>query len=1175
MAYLRFPIFSLYLLLATGLGISSSATAQEPPPGGNQPEAAAPAVEDNAASATPIREQTIYIPYKRLREVFEQQGRGVFLPYEKFQELWQKARASDMPRPDNQPPVGALISEIDNEATIERDVLTVQATLRIELLGKGWHALPLRLNDSAIRSATLGDEPARVIYQPDQGYQLLIKNDDDAPRQLTLNLVYTKAFSKSPGQNSVSFEAPVAPINRWRIRVPQAGVKVNVQPLIAATEAPAADPAAPVDETVVLAFVGAAPTVSINWTPKSEGAAGLEALATVQAQQEVVVEEGVIRTRTRLTYEISRSELNQLVVEVPADQKVTRVLDANVRKWDITAEADKQTITIDLFQPARGTQELTLELERFSDEQALRDVLVPVVKAVGVGRQQGIVVARLGEELRGEPTVKNGLLQLDAAELPPGLQNTPWSFSYRYAAIPFEFRLNVEKVQPVLQARQLVEAYLEPRALTIDLVGQIDVQKAGVYQFQVAIPDGFEIRSVVGHSIAGCTAATIDKYRVTGEMPRVLQIDLAQKALGKTGFLVELHRTLEDANLLEPTGATSAITVPIPKVLVANDQLSGGVVIHAPESLRLVPVASDVLRAVSFVEARQEIESLRQGRFPDAREVLAFAHAAQVADPQLTVERRRPYVTAQQLLQVHIDSGVTKYEVQFFFEVQYSGVKTLRIDVPTDLADQIRNRTPQFRESTMNPQPADVAAGYTAWRFEGEREFLGSSTIVLGWEQQGDELQVGKSTTLEIPELRPRGTDRAWGQIVLTKSETLDIQADKVEGVRPIDPREELDPRAAAAEAARAFEFHDVWSLSVVATRYELEEVKRTSIERAFVRMVVTRGEKIAVQAIYRIRSAVQRLAVELPANYTFDRDPLYINGELASIERGDQGRLYVPLVNQKPDEPFVVELRYELPGNQRQLDLPYFPSQEGQQTEPAVQQVQLAVYLPEDLALLGTRGPWTNHQARWYRHLNRLDLNQPDDNAQIASVFAGVPVNNQRAGEFPVDGRRYTFTTLRPEPPPAGSLRLIAWDQRVLNLTLYLSLFVVGVVCIRQAPRTKLVLLMLIVLGLVAVGVFAPTFAMQIMDQYLAIAIMSLVVVWGVASAVWHRTPPPPPPPTPAPPPTAVPPPPASTTPATGSREVQIEDVDGESPFRGENQPPTSADDRGEDTGKGGPSNA
>jgi hypothetical protein len=40
----------------------------------------------------PAREQTIYIPYSKLRQIFEKEGRGVFVPYDEFQKLWKSAR---------------------------------------------------------------------------------------------------------------------------------------------------------------------------------------------------------------------------------------------------------------------------------------------------------------------------------------------------------------------------------------------------------------------------------------------------------------------------------------------------------------------------------------------------------------------------------------------------------------------------------------------------------------------------------------------------------------------------------------------------------------------------------------------------------------------------------------------------------------------------------------------------------------------------------------------------------------------------------------------------------------------------------------------------------------------------------------------------------------------------
>ncbi|HUE70936.1 MAG TPA: hypothetical protein VMP01_08600, partial [Pirellulaceae bacterium] len=68
--------------VALGLVVAASSLAQDPP-----------AAETKPAEG-PIREQTIYIPYAKLRAMFEKEGRGVFIPYEKFQELWNAARSA-------------------------------------------------------------------------------------------------------------------------------------------------------------------------------------------------------------------------------------------------------------------------------------------------------------------------------------------------------------------------------------------------------------------------------------------------------------------------------------------------------------------------------------------------------------------------------------------------------------------------------------------------------------------------------------------------------------------------------------------------------------------------------------------------------------------------------------------------------------------------------------------------------------------------------------------------------------------------------------------------------------------------------------------------------------------------------------------------------------------------
>jgi hypothetical protein len=1083
---------------------------------GVEPPAKTSGDEKESRAEKSLREQDIYIPYDKLRQVFEKHGRGVFLPYEQFEELWRAAQEKNRPVAEPRPPVGAVITEIENEASVAKDVVRVKATLKIDLLAEGWHELPLRLSDAAISSATLKGEPARIVGGPGEDYKLLVEKKGKQPEQIVLTLEYAKAISKMPGQNSVSFQTPQASVSRWRVRIPQSGVKVNLYPLIAATEVPAdaADkgdkkkdiPAAKPDETVVLAFVGAAPMVRIDWTPKAEGATGLTALVSVQAEQQVWINEGATRSRTNLTYTISRAELGQLAIEVPIDYKVVNVFDANVRQWSVEpppAGAKQQKITAQLFEPAKKSQQVTVELEKFFAEKSQASIAVPVVKALGVGRQQGVVVVQVAAELRAEATRTSGLLQLDASELSEMLRRQAWTFSYRYAATPYELELGIERLQPQITVDSLVEARLEPERLTLDVTAIYNVERAGIFKLELDVPPGYEVRQVRGCEVPHAdpshraSAVQVDSHHIEGEKKNRLVVNLAHKALGRVALAVQLQKDLQEPNLLTPTGKAADIPLPVPQVAGAVERAAGRLVIYAPESLRINPGKTAGLRSISFLEAAEGMsptEAMRNSA--RGRPVLAFAFTQEPITINLSVERRKPDVAVSQLLVARIDQGVVKFQATFQYTILYSGVKSLRIDVPAEIAAGLRNNTPGLRDKVIEPPPADLAKDYVAWSFTGESELIGQRRIELVWEKKIEKLDIDKSIPLAIPRLIPQGADRAWGQIVLAKAETLDVhESGEPKGLRAIDPQRDLMTEVAGA--AQAFEFHGDWELTTTVTRYELEQIKRTSIDRAVVRMVVTPAGEISVQALYRMQSARQRLLVSLPANPRFDTEPLRINGRSVPLETtaAQQGQYFVPLLNSKADEPFLLELRYTLAANSR-LDLPAFPE------DAAVQKVYLCVYLPATQALVGTAGPWSE-EFQW--RLNPSLKWEPyapaaGGNSLVSWVGEGIDAGGGAAQSFPTDGKLYVFSTLRPAAPPDGSLQLTRLSQRWLSVLVFAIVVFGGLILLPARLGGRALAVGAAITFVVLSGVFFPMFSMQILNGVLGAALLIVVVLWSVS---------------------------------------------------------------------------
>jgi hypothetical protein len=381
---------------------------------------------------------------------------------------------------------------------------------------------------------------------------------------------------------------------------------------------------------------------------------------------------------------------------------------------------------------------------------------------------------------------------------------------------------------------------------------------------------------------------------------------------------------------------------------------------------------------------------------------------------------------------------------------------------------------------------------------------MGDGQIELNWEKKVEKLDVRKSVELPVPHLKPQAVDRAWGQIAMVKSETIDVQpTEEPASLRPIDPQHDL--MAPVASAARAFEFHDDWTLRITATRYELEEVKRTSIERAVVRMVVTPADSISVQALYRMRSARQRLEVVLPEGAAFGAEPLRINGRPVTLQTGQHKGYDVPLVGADPDTPFVMELRYTLAGDGRQLDLPAFPQ------EPAVVKAYLCVYLPDTRTLLGVRGPWSE-EFRWQcgPSLRWQPSPRVTPDELVAWVREGA-ASGAAAEDFPTAGRLFVYSTLNPAAPPGGSLETTTVEDRSLSGLVFAVTVLLGVLLLPARLPLRALAVGAAIIALVLAGVFLPTFSLQVLNGVLASAIFVVAVMWSAGAIARGRRQPPP----------------------------------------------------------------
>ena len=170
----------------------------------------------------------------------------------------------------------------------------------------------------------------------------------------------------------------------------------------------------------------------------------------------------------------------------------------------------------------------------------------------------------------------------------PAFRVETWTFAYRYAAVPFELTLAVEKVQPRVQTDSLLEASLQPERLTLSWTVLYTIERAGMFRLELEMPAGYQVHRVHGVTpVRTATAVQVDGYHLEGEKQDRLVVELSHKALGRVGLNIELVKELHEPALLAPTEKAAVIPLAVPRPLGAIERSSGRLIVYAPDSLRV------------------------------------------------------------------------------------------------------------------------------------------------------------------------------------------------------------------------------------------------------------------------------------------------------------------------------------------------------------------------------------------------------------------------------------------------------------------------------------------------------------------------------------------------------------------------------------------------------------
>ena len=1005
-----------------------------------------------AAPATKPAEPTkVYVPYEKLKGVFEADKQGVFLPYDEFQRLWRAAKQS--PAAVREAPMPYLVSSARFTGKVDSELARMRLELVVDILADGWVEVPIGLGDVAVSSvSTAKSKPAPLLRVVGGQYVLLTRGKG---RQ-TLTVDFARQLTTQPGLNVLGFRIPPAAITTLELTIPDENMKVDVEPMLAASTDQI--DVAGKKATRLQAFLGATSTVKLSWKPKTQAAADLAAVVICEQAQHINVAEALISHEIRFNYDIRRRGVDAFTVQLPGQFRVTAVDGANISKWDIAAAGDGKTqaLTVNLFSPAKGSYALTVRMELFLKDSKVKVPLSPIVTRE-VLRRTGLIAITHSPRRSVELADAKNLARVDTGRLPKPLAGQAGATAWRFITPDYSASLAIGTVEPRITARHYWALGVEDDRM--DLRGRCDytIERTGLFQLSVDLPEPWEIVSLGPPDL-------VDDHQLSGRgAGRTLNILLKREVTGNVQLV--LHARAPRKAPDEP------VKFVLPKADPKNLRLYSG---------QLMLQLADRLRAeVDTLEQFQPMPlgSALQWKMAGVSPVMALEFRsidpAKPAAASFKIAVKPAQVSAVVHRLVNIESGSVVDQALIDYTVLYAPVDTFYLKMPPGMADagarisgpdiKERPRIDKLPDDQVTTKPATEAEDAVKWAYY---KVVLQSPVIGRYRLRVDSRRSflagadGKVSNVVVEPILAAGklSDQT-GFIAVAKADTLAIGEPKAKNLLPGDPTNAADvPEASYRQvAALAFRYNaPPFELSLPVAAQKEAAVFTTIATGAIIEQVLGRDGELNTNATFLLdTSRGDRLAVTLPEGNRGLR--VLLNGQNAPVEDGATAN--VKIVRLPPSAgqvtKLVLELRYSMKvGRSGKLGAPKLPD------AIPVQQTFWRLIIPsEDLML-------------WFDSaFSRLR----SGSQQVRQMAEGYPSKVQL--RFAQQGQE--FDLIRQGSP--GVLRLIRMPKETFSIAVWVLILIVGVAALKFAGFGRCVLLLIAALATVVIHLFAPLLAKEL----------------------------------------------------------------------------------------------
>ncbi|HYF37848.1 MAG TPA: hypothetical protein VD994_21275, partial [Prosthecobacter sp.] len=753
-------------------------TPAEPLPPAATPSSTPEPVRDDRVPVRE-RERTVYVPFEDLEKVFQDGGRGVFLPYREFLDLWNQLTLK-RPEDEKAPPAEAVLARAEYTGQVENDSVVLEAKLTVESFRKGWVLLPLLTGAApGIGEAQTGKAVLRARLD---GADILLP--DKGTYELTLR-IYAPVIH-SDGKARVKLNLPRAAISRLTMGVPGEGLEFTVTPAAAYT-AQAAE-----GRTQFSSFFGGE-AQEIAWSAK-EAATPMTPLILADTKMSTQIGAGSVTTTAEIGYRILRAPVNELRVTVPADQEIIGVTGNGIREWRIEAGAPegRKTLLILPEKPLRDDYALKVTLEA-PVVKLPAEVRVPELEIQGAAYARGEVAVKAEPQLDAVPKSLVSATRTQAAHGGTGDVG-----SFRLLKQPYQLTFDVAEAAAQVEVTSESKLQVRREAAMLEVTLDYKVRRVGIFETRIVLPAAWTVTDVTG---------SVDQWNVdtANAAAPVLIVKLPQQ---KTeNFRLDLRARMARAQVGED------LALPVLQIQnVMRHEATLSVALHSS-------LEANTKEIGDFQQ--EDVKNYAMGTDPFAPNAtppplstmdatLAFRYRDAAKPAVLSLKSRSTQVSVDVLTLVEAREQSTRHHWTLAFDAEYAATDRFVLAVPKAVADEVRFIDPLIKEINKGYQAAtpptlpDIA-NYVLWEIILRSEQMGAFSI-RGSHERIATLETGKTAQIELIQLHVPGAFQETGQVAVVKADSLEIRKADAEMLEEIDARE-LSPQLGAGGAYLAYKY--------------------------------------------------------------------------------------------------------------------------------------------------------------------------------------------------------------------------------------------------------------------------------------------------------------------------------------------------------------------------------